>query len=415
MRKLTVGKMDLFVFLRRLVYPTLEEHLDEAFPEFSFRKASYGWWVARNSPSNFRDFGHGKGKLVARGWGFRSLLPRKPTVFWLSYVNKQKFPGKPELQSAIRTLAGKVRISYDWEIGDEQLSDARERICRHLLPEALLTHFQGELWSAEGHAARTYLQERMGISQNNLLPLELGYYTSALRVRTALHESGFDGTLDDERAGGTGILQPQWEERIVGPWRDVYGRRVLNFWGYRFPMPMENEPVFEYLRPLDLQDPLGSRNTPLGLHMAARLKEKNLLLVESPLSAILAYTKGLRNPCPVATGGGLSSEQVQVLEKYLQHGGSLTLLLDYRLGSREDVHAGTYDALDLLRNVSFPVYVVDPVGLKMDVNELWREVIDPSMFIQERGMDGFVELIRTRVPADRFSPGPAPQDEGGIF
>jgi hypothetical protein len=412
MKKVSVGKMALFDLLRRLVYPALDDHLDEVFPEFEFEKSPSGWWLAKSAPVNYRDYGHGQGKLAARSWGFRSLIPGKPAVFWLAYVNKQRFPQNNELKAAVQALAKKVKIIFEFELSEDELWEDQERIRRHLLLEGFLVQAQNELWTTEGKAARVFLVEKKGIPESKLIPLEFGIYTTGGHVKHGFNEVGFNGGLDHERVALTGLYQPHWEDRIVGPWRDIFGRRVFNVWGYRFPYAIEEEPVFEYLRRPGLDNPLGSKEVPLNLHRAMQNKTKHLVLVENPMSALVPYAKGLQNPCSIACGGELLEEQVSVLDKFLGNGGSLTLNFDYIPTSRGDTHAKTYEALDLLRDVSFPTYVVDPVVMGRACDSSDR--VDPDAYIQAHGMKGYAELLKARVISGQFSP-LAPEEDIGLF
>ena len=413
MKKVTVGKMDLFDLLRRLVFPALEDNLDRAFPEFGFQEASNGWWVARDAPIEYREYGHVSGKLVGRGWGFRSLEPGKPVVFWLSFVNKGKLPKVGELRMAVQSLAKRVRISFDWDVNEGEAREAQERIRQILLPEAFSVHAQGELWSNEGAKARKYLEEFLGVPENLWTPLEMGFCTTVGRTKRALETAGFSSMWDHEAAGAAGFYQSHWEDRLVGPWRDVFGRRIVNFWAYRFPFDVEGEPRIDYLRRMTLETPLGSKEVLFGLHLAYREKQKNLVLVESPLSAVVPFARGMRNPCFVATGGSLTGDQVPVLEKFLKQDGSLTLNLDYVPKPRRDIHAKTHEALDLLRDISFPVYVVDPV--EMGRIAAGSERVDPVSFIKKGGMQGYAELLRKRVPAMQYTPSATDTEGSGLF
>lgn len=412
MKKVSVGKMSLFDLLRRLVYPALDEHLDEVFPEFEFEKSPSGWWLAKSAPIHYRDYGHGRGKLAARSWGFRSLLPGKPAVFWLAYVNKQKFPRNNELKSAVQALAKKVKINFEFQPTEDELWNEQERIRRHLLLEGFFVQAQNDLWTTEGKAARTHLVEKKGIPENKLIPLEFGIYTTTGRVKQGFNDVGFSSGPDHERVAITGLYQPHWEERIVGPWRDIFGRRAFNVWGHRFPYLLEEEPATAYLRRPELDNPLGSREVPLNLHRAMQSKTKHLVLVENPMSALVPYSKGLQNPCPIACGGELFEDQVPVLDKFLRGGGSLTLNFDYTPTSHGDTHAKTYDALDLLRDVSFPTYIVDPVAMGKACDSPGG--VDPDAYIQAHGMKGYGALLKTRVISDQFTP-LAPEEDIGLF
>jgi hypothetical protein len=230
---------------------------------------------------------------------------------------------------------------------------------------------------------------------------------------------GFNTPLDHERAGGTGIYQPHWDGRIVGPVRDLFGRRVLNIWGYRYPYPVEVEPEFEVMRPLDLRDPIGTRSIPYGLHQAVVLKQKNLLLVESPLSVLSIYSRGLQNPCPISSMGSLLPEQIATLEKFLKGQGTLTINFDYNTKRRDGIHGSTFEALDKMRNANFPIYVIDPLAMKIPISEMNRPNVSPTEFLIDRGMDEYIQVLKTRVPAEEFNPDSLDADEGqvvrGIF
>lgn len=393
------SEMDLFEMLRTLIYPILEEKLDQVFPEFAFQRVSNGWWLARDAPVSCQGFGHQKGRLAATTWGFRSLDPGTPTVFWLAYANKMQLPDWRAMPDAVRRLAEKVNHHFDWTPGEEAARAARDKFRLYHILDAVLCNAQNVLASSEGQEAREFLVEKAGFPPGSFLGMELGYYHSIRENQEHLKASGFGAEGDVELAGLMGLYQDEWEGRIVGPWRDRLGRMVFNLWGRSFTTMMGSRPEIPCLRRPRTKALLGSTDVPYGLDRALRNKRKHLVMLESPFSSLLPPLKKVDNPAFIASGGKVTAAQVTVLEKYLRDEGSLTLNLNYDpMGG--SVHRSTLQALDELEGVSFPVYVVSPD--RMCKEEGLIGSVAPDEVILEQGMNAYVEILRGRLEPDEY-------------
>jgi hypothetical protein len=393
-------KVDLSKFLHGTVYPALEKHLDLAFPEFSFERSPHGYWVARSTPVSYSGYGYSEGRLIARGWGFRTSRPGMPGVTWLAYVNKRHFPRGQTFVQVVRTLASKVEVtSDDWNYSEEEILKAEMEERRDRFLEAFFAFAHGQLYGPEGGFARNYLTKVIGLPPNQLHEYDIGFYTSTDDARDALRQSGFDQPEDTNRGEVLGLFHPRWEGRIVGPWWDIKGEKVINIWG-RFPgpTPLDQDVYINLFRP-DPNQPFGSRDIPLGLHHARRLNKPRLVVLESPVKALLAYSLGMVDPFPVASGGIPTAGQAAELTKHLRRNGSVCFNLDFFPGAK-DPHARTVEAIRNFREVSFGVYAIDPI--EMAGTGSYAKEMCPASYIRANGIQGYRALVSKRVPATSY-------------
>ena len=391
--------MDLGNFLTAVVYPALSTNLDKAFPEFKFRRRRDGTWVAETAPVHYTGYGHRQGKLVATAWGFRSLTTGAPFVMWLSYLNKGVFPRGSAFVQSVAKLAAKVRVTFKWDPKPEEVRQAEIQERRDHFLEAFLAFAQGELSGELGKYARAYLSRNVGLPPNRLTDLDLGYYPSPEEVRRAMHDSGYETEEDDNLAEVLGLYHPKWEGRIVGPWWDLNGRSILNLWG-RLPgeTPVDQS-VFVNLNRPGHRELFGSKDIPIQLHEAQKQGRKNLVLLESPVKALLATSLGLVDPFPISTGGPIAKPQVATLCEYLKRNGSLTINMDYDPAST-DIHAGTCRVLETMGEVPFQVFVVDPVEMAGKGGH--PKSVDPASYIRSKGIQSYKALLSKRTPARHY-------------
>jgi hypothetical protein len=319
-----------------------------------------------------------------------------PAFTWLAYLNKKSFPTGQAFATAVRTLASKVDVTCDqWDYTHQEILQVELEERRDRFLEAFIAFAQGQLFSEEGAFARNYLTKVVGLPPNRLVDLEIGLYTAPDLVRQAMRDSGFDTPDDTNRGEVLGLFHPRWEGRIVGPWWDIKGERVINVWR-RFPgpTPMDHEVYTNLFRP-DPGQPFGGRETPVGLHIAKRLGKNKLVLMESPVKALLAYASGLLDPFPVATAGIPTVAQVEELGKFLRRSGSVTINLDY-FPNAKDPHARTIQALRNFQNSPITVYALDPIEMA-SAGSHTKEVC-PASYIRSNGIQGYRALISRRVP-----------------
>ena len=155
---------------------------------------------------------------------------------------------------------------------------------------------------------------------------------------------------------------------------------------------------------------------PFLLHLAARLEKRDLVLIDGPVKALLAYCLGLENPFPLAAVGELTVPQIAILQRYLHDEGSLTLCWDYDPETYGTAKEKTLRTLKLLKEVDFPVYAVDPQLLAGNGKAKGKVSIDEFILGQgggEKGVHEFRKILerrraevrpQTAVPLDRAWP-----------
>ena len=248
--------------------------------------------------------------------------------------------------------------------------------------------------SSAGKTVRDYLAERRGFPEARLKELDLGLYPALEDAWHYLKKTSSD--LEELRARG--LFEPSWTGCILASWKDLQGRTV-NIWGWQpWEVPTKQDPLKGYFL-FGEDDPLGGRRQPFYLDVAARLDKRDLVLVEGPITALLAHCLGLQNPFPVAAGGNLNKAQVETFKSYLGHGGSLTLCWDYDpevYGTGKDK---AFRTRNLLKKVDFPVYVVDASLLAENGKAKTKVGVDEFILTKgggEKGLYAFQRLLETR-------------------
>jgi DNA primase catalytic core len=369
MKRERYGQVDLGDFLDGEVLPALWERLDEAFPEFGWIRKGNGW-TATNRDHTKSLPGAPRPERVVCNRAFGFLVHGGEPTPWAAYVNGGDYPKGPEWVETVRKLAGLAGVSFpERERSPEELKRAEERERRRGLLEDLLAYAQAALRSTAGKAARAYLVEERTFPEDELEPLEFGFYPSVDEVKKVLRAKGY---TEDELAAA-GVVSSWWTGRLMGPWRDGRGN-VVNVWGR---LLAEGEgPKYLYQKG-------GKKASPFGLEDAGG---KDLVYVEGILDALRLRAAGV--PDVVAAGGAsLGDEQIEALRRARVK--ALTLNLDADEAGKE----GTLRALDALGKAPFRVYVVDPVRMVGNGNVSAK--VDPDLYVRENGPDAYLELIRT--------------------
>ncbi|MCG3198519.1 MAG: hypothetical protein HUU16_06960 [Candidatus Omnitrophica bacterium] len=400
-------RIDLRRLLRKEIYPRLEKELDRAFPVFKFQKGQHGFWIATDAPVTFAGYGYREGKMIARGWGYRTSKQGMPAGLWLAFVNKGVLPIGQDFVKAVQALAAKVGVVMDdWDYPDLEVFRISIEERRDRMLEAFFAWAQGELHGAEGQYARNWLtsttqKHSIGLPPNMLPELEIGFYSSPEAARQAIRDAGFDQPEDTNFAETLGLFNPRWEGRVVGPGWDINGERVVNIWG-RFPgdTPMD-QPVYCNLFRPSFDQPFGGTETPVNLHLAKRHGKTNLVMVESPLKAILAYSLGMLDPFPIAACGVPNSGQAEELQNYIRRSGSVTFNLDF-VPDSPNKYARTEEAIRNFRNVKFPVYVINPEDMAKAMGGIYTKEVCPARFMRAMNIQGYRSLMGRRKTPDIF-------------
>jgi ribosomal protein L13E len=186
---------DLGVFLDEEVYPSLFPHLSAAFPEFEWKMRG-GHWVATRWPVSFPypvNDQHPDRLMVYPNHPWWIKVHGHSGVRFLDYVNGGRKPDGPDFLQAVRTLAALAGVSFpEREYTEEEREHARRREARRSILEAVISSAQEVLWSARGEAARAYLHNGRGFTEEEIRELGLGLYLSAAEVGKVLHQEGQD-------------------------------------------------------------------------------------------------------------------------------------------------------------------------------------------------------------------------------
>lgn len=354
-------------FYTETVLPALAERLDQAFPEFGWRRDGRGW-VATNEEHTHACLGVRAERVVAHGPAPRGFLVHGgEPMLWTAYIAGGGVPRGDEFVRAVKDLAQRAGVD------PAPIERAVPRDPRADLLQDFFDQCRRELTSERGARARAYLEGR-GLPANAIAESGLGLVRPSVRARKVLIQAGYRDA--EIRAAGV-LADSRWPGRLCGAWRNEYGM-IGTLWARTTDSAEAADTRYLYLR--------GASRTnlpPYGLSDAlarSRATRRELILVEGVFDVHQLRAQGIENA--VALGGlGIAP---RTFERLSQLGVErVTLCLD-----RDDPgRAATARAVEQSGRVrrSPAVFVVDPERL--------APAKDPDAFVRERGIQAWPDLL----------------------
>src|SRR3954447_2337560 len=106
----TVARPNIADFYEREVLPALMGRLDQAFPEFGWRRDARGW-VATSAEYTRSNLGARPDRVVCHGDAPRGfLIHGQGAVLWTTYLNNSQPARGRDFINAVRTLAERAGI-----------------------------------------------------------------------------------------------------------------------------------------------------------------------------------------------------------------------------------------------------------------------------------------------------------------
>lgn len=348
-------------FHNEVVLPALMSRLDQAFPEFGWRRDARGW-VATNQEFTHARLGVRADRVVAHEpQGF--LVHGGDPMLWTAYVNGGSVPHGADFVRTVTELA--ARADVDPSPIEHQAPPDR----RGELLETFFELARRELSSEGGARARAYL-ERRGFPSEAINDSGLG----VVPPTEITHETLADIGHRDPEIRAAGILaDTRWPGRLCGAWRNEWGK-IGTFWTRAVDDHVAPGRRYLYLR--------GASRTnlpPYGLPPRTR----ELALVEGFLDHHQLAARGVDN---VAALGGTSTNP-RLFERLSRRGVETVVLC---FDNDEAGRVATAKAVEhAVRAPTSPaVYVVSPE--RLDAAD------DPDALIRRKGLDGWKELLESR-------------------
>lgn len=354
-------------FYTEIILPALAERLDQAFPEFGWRRDARGW-VATNEEHTHARLGVRAERVVAHGPAPRGFLVHGgEAMLWTAYLSGGAVPRGEDFVRAVKDLARRAGIDS---------APIDRPVPRDRRAELLHDFFdlcQRELLSERGAEARAYL-ERRGVPHDAVESLGVGVVPAPGRTHEVLTRGGYRKT----EIVTAGILaDSRWPGRLCGAWRNEYGK-IGTLWARALDHADAADTRYLYLRGASRTDlpPYGLSDV-LGRSRDAR---REIVLVEGVMDLHQLRAHGIEN---VAALGGLGIGH-RTFER-LSHLGveRVTLCLD----RDEPGRVATARAIEQSGRArrSPGVFVVDPERL--------APAKDPDAFISDRGIEAWPGLL----------------------
>ena len=370
------------------IYQAIYERAEEVFPEFGFKHRATGYesttgekvdgstgkkgkvWLYRNNPGYLKDWTRPAVSL----WDFiaerDSITGNGRVLMRLAELGRIKLP---ELSPELAQRAEEARKSREfWEAANEFLIDC--------LSNADNAHAQ----TKQAQEIRNYLEHerkytngafrRPGEALDPERPgMELGFMPSQEALYSYLEARGYEREyIQDELklSGGMGT-----SHQLTVPYRDMSGRicglmarTITSGKGpkYLYTVGLKKGDILFNLRPLK--------------------DDRDLVIVESPLDALLATARGIDNVAAIG-GKDISEKQAELISKAKPS--KITLCLDNDPAGEE----GTRKALELLS---------DRVEVNLYLAELPEGIKDPGELMAKSGAEAFTEAIKHAITVSDY-------------
>jgi DNA primase len=292
-----------------------------------------------------------------------------------------------DFKGALELLADRFGIELQVEREDPEEADQRRRRERlHELLSRTCAYYERYLWeSGEAAAARRYLVEERGLSEEALRAYRVGYAPSAWdKVLLASRRGGFSeqelyATGLAQRSKENGRVYDRFRGRIMFPLTDMRGR-VLGF-GAR-AMRAEQKP--KYLNTSDNEIYHKGRHLyGADLARADATKAGEVILCEGYTDVIALHQAGFANVVGLM-GTALTDQQVGELSRLAQ---TVLLALDADSAGQEAM----LKAYKLAAQRKLELRVVElPEGA------------DPAELVQSGGPEAVAEAVSRSLPFVRF-------------
>lgn len=366
-------------FWEEVVAPALFEALDQAFPEFGWRRQGAGWV----STERVQSLGAPRPGRVVCNQPYGVLVHGGAAMSWPAYITGGQTPRGADFVEAVLELARRAGVDpvpMARELTPEEAEAHDRRARRANLLETFVAQAQEALGGPEPEAqtARALLVDR-GFPEGNLGlgGLAFGLYTTPADVRQRLEAVGF--TPADVEAAGL-VADGRWAGRVVLPWRDGRGRIATV--AARAVGAAEEGAKYLYLKG-------GTKPEAFGLEVALRAGgREELVLVEGLFDVVALQAAGLPNVAALGgTGDLLNAERWAALARAGVR--RAVLVLDNDAAGR----AGLLKALRaaLTAETVPEVWAVDPA--------LLGAAKDPDGLLRAEGPPAVAEVLAQRVSA----------------
>ena len=349
------------------LYPSLFERIDQALPEFSFRKKGRNW-VSGNKLKITGEQGDSVGKVYI--WenapGFIKDFTRETSSI-VDYVIKRDGVEFIQAVRALADIAGlQLPNSDSWD--SETYQKYKEKAT---LLEDCNSYFTWCLENAKGaEEVRAYLQDERGYSLEDIKAMELGFIPGQEKLFKYLTEKGYSSELVDEAVKIKTDTRIGSTHSLTIPYRS--GGTLK---GFKFRTTGDTTP--KYLNTSGLDKSGGFFN------LTALKGDKDLIVVEGELDSLHATVKGIENVVAI-TGSGLNSELLQDAKKR----GAKAITLCYDMEPEK--------ALQTEKRIRRDIEIILQAGLRafvITLPDLGGGKTDPDRLIKEKGAEAFKKEI----------------------
>ncbi len=350
------------------LYPTLFNHIDNAFPEHRFTRFSGGW---RSNTYLNGSLHQRADKTVVNKSAFGLILEQGGEVISLiDYVMRRDGKGFVDSVKTLAEVAG-INLPHNLGIDSDRYMKYKDKIT---LMEECNNYFVFCLEHSSGaKEVKNYLAKR-GYSLDDVKAMGLGYIPSQEKLFSYLNKKGYhQSSIEDylklnNAIGDTHILSI--------PYRS--GSTIK---GFKFRTIGNATP--KYLNSTGLDREGGFFN------LTGFNENKDVVIVEGELDSLHATIKGIHNV--VATGGS-SINQEQIKDAIKRGTRSFTICFDTEPDKTVKTNQNISKAIEVILSAGVNrVYIVN-------LPDIGSGKTDPDRFIKETGVEAFQNEIKKAIP-----------------
>lgn len=351
-------------WIKNELYPSLFESMDRALPEMNFKRLSGGWRsslklygekATHNRPDKTVVTNKAPGMILEQGGEVLSLV---------DYVMNRD---NGEFIEAVKTLASVAGLQLPPMDNQEEYQRYKEKATILENCNSYFTYCLDHSLGAQ--EVKGYLQDR-GYSPEDIKTMELGYIPSQAKLFEYLKKQGYSQELINEAIQLNGYIGNT--HKLTIPFRSGGSLK-----GFSFRTTGAHDP--KYL------NSTGLKRGESFFNISALKGDKDLIIVEGYLDALIAEAKGVSNV--VALGQNKVTAD-QVKDAIKRGAKKFTLCLDPDKAGKEGIDQ-TIEAI--LQEGEDRIYIAM-------LPEVEGKKIDPDTLIKESGVETFKEVLREAEP-----------------
>lgn len=360
------------------LYPSLYDHIDQALPEFQFKRKGENW-ISSNKLKITGETGDSKGKVyiwVNAPFYIKDFTREPESKSIIDYIIDKEGKSFIEAVDYLAKIAG-LQLPTDPNFNPAKYQERKDK---EILLEQCNDYFKHCLQtSTTANQTKEYLASR-GYTEQDIEAMDLGYIPSQEKLYGYLKNRGYSQENIDKAINLKRDTRIGSSHSLTIPYRS--GGTIK---GFKFRTTGDTTPKY-----------LNSYGLPKGeslFNLKGIRGDKDLIIVEGELDSLHATAKGLDNVVALA---GSSLTEKQVKDAIRRGAGSFTICLDREPGKESKTVSTVYNVIRVIQKENVNrVYIAT-------LPDLGNGKTDPDRLVKEKGIEALKEVIDQAQPYYKY-------------